>query len=135
MNNINKGVPQGTVLTPIPFDSILIICYTDHNKQYKIICRWLLEVKRSLENDFKMECEKTYFLQYRCFQHVPYMVHIEAQSINPTARLARDTNCSVALTWVGFLLTKHFAPTEHDSNCSLTPSDVFTHPATESVDI
>ena len=59
------------------------------------------------------------FLCLRNFQHEPSMTYINF----PHARLARDTNNTMDFFMMGLELTKHSAPVQHDTKCSLLCSD------------
>ena len=86
---------------------------------------------KGFHNNLQIRIRCILFLRLRGFQYWPSRVHIEAQPILSTAKLARDINNSVDFICVGLRLAKHYAPSQHDTNCRLTCSDAFTHTATE----
>ena len=57
------------------------------------------------------------FLWFRDFQHVSSTVDIEAQPNTLTARLARDNNNLMIITWVGLEPKRHYTPSQHDTDC------------------
>ena len=91
------------------------------SRVYGVICNW--------SKDLLDYGEDRNFFTIKRFSAQDILGHIETKPILLIASLARETNNSVAFTWEGLELTRHYTAIQHDINCRLhAVTPLTTHP-------